>query len=228
MSKGKLIAIEGIDGSGKTTQVELLKQALASPRSVNMNVASQSQILQILSFPRYEENVYGKLIKKYLEGRFGTSGEVNPYLMALVFSGDRVLAKPQIDSWLSEGKTVIVNRYVSSSKAHLGAHVPYEKREEFINWLDELEYHTNGLPKEDFTILLTVDPKIGQQNVLSGKPDIHEKNLKHLEEAYKIYLELAKKENNWYVVDCMKDGAMKTQENIHQEIMHIIQNKLND
>lgn len=211
MKKGSLIVIDGIDGSGKTTQIELL--------------ASQGRTLQIISFPRYEDNIYGRLIKRYLEGEFGDTSEVNPYLMALAFAGDRVLAKPLIDGWLSEGKIVIANRYVSANKAHMGANLPESKREEFISWLDELEYKTNGMPKEDLTILLKVDPKIGQKNVLGKHTDIHEENLHHLEQANKIYLSLANKENNWYVVDCMEVGQMKSREEIHQAIICLLQKK---
>lgn len=213
MKKGSLIVIDGIDGSGKTTQVELLKQASGL----------QGQALQVISFPRYEDNIYGKLIKRYLEGEFGDINQVNPYLMALAFAGDRLLAKPQIDGWLSEGKIVIANRYVSASKAHMGANLPEGERSEFIKWLDELEYETNGMPKEDLTILLTVDPKIGQKNILGKHTDIHEENLQHLEQANRIYLSLAKKEDNWYVVDCMEDGQMKPREEIHQAIACLLQ-----
>lgn len=213
MKKGKLIVIEGIDGSGKTTQTELLKQTLAS----------QGQILQVISFPRYEDNIYGKLIKRYLEGEFGKA--VSPYLMALAYAGDRILAKPQIEKWLNEGKLVLVNRYISSSKAHMGANLSKDKREEFLKWLDELEYQTNQLPKEEITILLNIDPKVGQQNVKDRSPDIHEENLEHLQQAAEIYLTLAKSQDNWYIIDCIKDGKMKSKENIHQEIKQILLNE---
>ncbi len=211
MSKGRLVVIDGIDGSGKSTQIELL--------------ASQGVPLQVISFPRYEDNIYGKLIKRYLEGEFGSINEVSPYFMACVFAGDRILAKPQIEKWLSEGKLVLSNRYISSNKAHMGAKLPAEKREEFFCWLDELEYETNKLPKEDLTILLSVDPEIAQNNVANTDTDIHEESLKHLEEANDIYLSLAEKEPNWYVVDCMKDGCMRTKEDIGEDIMRILQNE---
>lgn len=216
MKKGLLIVIEGVDGSGKTTQIELLKQTLVS----------QGVPLQVISFPRYEDNVYGQLIRRYLEGEFGSMAEVDPHLIACIFAGDRFLAKPLIEKWLSEEKLVLANRYVSSSKAHLGANIS-EKREEFVKWLDELEYGTNKMPREDLTILLTVDPGIGQKNVLGRHPDLHEENLKHLEEANRIYLSLAKKEKNWYVVDCMKDGSMWTPADIHKEITRILEKNVN-
>lgn len=214
--QGKLIVIEGIDGSGKTIQVELLKAYLAS----------QGLTLQVLNFPRYQDNVYGELIKRYLQGTFGNLAQVDPYLIALAYGGDRLLAKPQIEEWLACGKLVLANRYTASSYAHLGANLPAEKRAEFFKWLDKLEYQTNKIPKEDLTILLTVDPKIGQKNVAGRKPDLNEDNLKHLIEASKIYLDLAKKESDWYIVDCMKKGEMKDKMEINQEIAEILNEKL--
>src|SRR3989344_1060715 len=212
--KGLLIVIEGIDGSGKTTQLELLKRSLAS----------RGTPCEAISFPRYGDNIYAELVARYLEGEFGSINDANPYLISLAFAGDRLLAKPQIEKWLSEGKIVLANRYVSANKAHMGAHLPEKEREEFISWLDELEYKTNGMPREDLTILLSVDPKMGQKNVAGRLSDLHEENIKHLEEASKIYLSLAKSQNSWYVIDCMKDEEMKSPEDIHQEIIVILRN----
>lgn len=219
MKKGLLVVIEGIDGAGKTTQIGLLEQHLAS----------QGRALQVevINFPRYEDNLYGALIRRYLEGEFGNINEVNPYLLALAYAGDRVLAKPMINNWLNEGKIVIANRYVSSSKAHLGANLDEEMMEEFMEWINQLEYQTNGMPKPDLNILLKVDPKIGQQNALKDhQVDIHEKSLDHEEKAAQIYFELSKKEPNWIVIDCMKDGTMKSKDAICKEIIKIISNKL--
>lgn len=211
--RGQLIVIDGIDGSGKTTQIAMLLEYLRS----------RGTPCEAISFPRYEENLYGKMVKRYLEGEFGDISQVNPYLMALAYAGDRFLAKPLIEQWLAEGKVVIANRYVSASKAHMSANLPEEKREEFINWLDKLEYETNGMPCEDLTILLNVDPKTGQKNVVvKNQTDIHEDSLRHLEEASKNYLSLAKREANWYVVDCVEDGQMKPREVVHKEIINVL------
>lgn len=217
IKKGFLLVIDGIDGSGKTTQINLLVKSFKE----------QKIPYEVISFPRYEDNLYGKLIKRYLDGEFGSMDAVNPYLMACVFAGDRLLAKPLIEKWLHEGKVVIADRYVSSSCAYMGANLPKDKREEFFKWLERLEYETNGIPKEDLTILLTVDPKVGQKNVLGKqKLDLHEENIKHLEEANRIYLSLAKKISNWYVVDCIKNGKMKSRDDIHQEIITVVYDKI--
>lgn len=225
LKKGRLIVIDGIDGSGKTTQVDLLSEYLK-----NKNIS-----FEVISFPRYEDNLYGKLIRRYLSGEFGSIQEVNPYLMALSYAGDRALAKPLIENWLSSGKLVVANRYVSSSKAHLGANLPQNQREEFMSWVDELEYQTNSIPKMDLTILLNVDPKIGQENVkgekdpldLSNKRDIHEDNLEHLSAASRIFLKLSQSEANWKVIDCGENLKMKSKDEIHKEIIHYLQNVFN-
>lgn len=213
---GKLIVIDGIDGSGKSTQIELLSKYLTEK-----NIP-----FEVINFPRYGQNLYANLVTRYLEGEFGSIHEVNPHLMALVYAGDRTLAKPLIENWLSSGKVVIANRYVSASKAHLGANLEENKREEFMAWLDRLEYQTNGMPREDLTILLSVDPKIGQENVSgSGKPDIHEQNLNHLKEAQIVYLELSKAKEDWVVVNCMEGNKMRSKEDINKDIVDILGNR---
>ena len=210
---GKLIVIDGIDGSGKTTQIELLGKYLSEK-----NIP-----YEVINFPRYGENIYADLITRYLEGEFGSINEVNPYLMALVFAGDRLLAKPLIEGWLAAGKVVIANRYVSASKAHLGANLPEDQRENFMEWVDKLEYETNSMPKPDLNILLNVDPKIGQKNAQgNNQPDIHEQDLSHLSKAAKIYLELPQVEENWQVVECMEDGKMKPKEEINKLLVEIL------
>lgn len=210
--KGHLLVIEGIDGSGKTTQTNLLSEYL-----MTKNIPHE-----VINFPRYEDNLYGKLIRRYLSGEFGEVSNVNPYLIALAYAADRALAKPQIESWLNSGKLVVANRYVSANKAHLSANLDEEKREEFMRWIDKLEYETNALPKEKLNILLNVDPNVGQKNVSGGGKDIHEDSIKHLEEAANIYLELSKAEENWKIVECMEGGKMKTPEAIHKAVVEIL------
>lgn len=214
MKKGKLIVFDGIDGSGKTTQIGLLKKYLDVQRVS----------WKAISFPQYGQNKFAIEIKKYLEGDYGPVNNVDPYEIAKLYASDRLLAKARIEKWLKEEKLVLVNRYVSANKAHMGANLDEDEREKFFAWIDHLEYELNGLPKADLTILLSVDPKVGQKNVQGGKHDIHEENLKHLEKASQIYLRLAKENANWYVVDCMKNGQMRDKEEIHQQIRKILEN----
>lgn len=217
MNKGKLLVIDGIDGAGKTTQINLLSQSLKK-----MNID-----FEVISFPQYGKNEYADKVEDYLGGKLGNLGEVDPYSIAKVYAGDRNTVKDLIKEWLRNGKLVIANRYASASKAHLGANIPQRERNDFFKWLEELEYQTNGIPKEDLTILLDIDPKSGQKNVIKkSRPDLHEYNLKHLKEARKIYLQLAKSNSNWEVVDCMENGEMKNKQLIHQLVVDILEDKL--
>lgn len=218
-SQGKLLVFEGVDGSGKTTQVDLLSKYLEE----------QKIPFEVVSFPQYGKNEYANQIYDYLSGKFGKLNEIDPHTIAKIYASDRKTVKKDLKKWLETGKLVIANRYISSSKAHLGANLDEDKRKEFIECLDRLEYMENEMPREDLTILLDIDPKIGQQNVqIEQKPDIHQDNLRHQKLAREIYLELAKSNPNWYLVDCMKNGVMRTREDIHLEILEIINKYINE
>lgn len=215
--KGKLIVIDGIDGSGKTTQINLLKTYLTDKKIP----------FEIISFPQYGKNEYTKQIKDYLEGKLGKLDEVDPYFVARLYANDRLTVRDLIKNWLDAGKLVIANRYVSASKAHLGANLPEEQRENFMEWIDQLEYQTNGMHKPDLNILLKVDPKTGQDNALKDhQVDMHEQSIEHEQKAAKIYFELSQAEENWEILDCMKNGQMKSKEAINQEIIKILKSKI--
>ncbi|MBI2011590.1 hypothetical protein HYS91_02360 [Candidatus Daviesbacteria bacterium] len=221
MNKGKFVVIDGTDGSGKGTQLNLLSKKLR-----HLKIPFKT-----IDFPRYSDNAYGKLAGRYLKGEFGGIKFVSPYLASLAFAGDRLLAKPLIDEWLNKGFLVISNRYASSNKAHMSANIEPGKRKEFMDWLDNLEYKTNKLPRPDLTIFLYVTPEIGQQNVDSKKireyledekRDILEKDLKHLQDSSEVYLYLSKTEPNWKVINCMSEGKMRSREEIHKEILKVL------
>lgn len=203
---GKLIVFEGIDGSGKTTQIQILAKLLKVKKIP----------FEIISFPQYGKNKYADRIESYLKGE----QSYDSYSIAKAYASDRKTAEEKIKNWLKEGKMVIANRYVSSSKAHLGANIDESKRNQFIKWLDELEYESNLMPKEDLTILLNADPQVAQKN--AGAHDIHEESLNHLQKANEIFLKLAQKEKNWVVIDCMQNGQMKAPEAIQSEIIRFV------
>src|SRR5580693_6594038 len=128
-NRGTLIALEGIDGSGKRTQLELLAGAFQ---------ARGLAVYQI-SFPRYE-SFYGKLVGRYLNGEFGALEAVNPHFSALLYAGDRLEAKPEMEAALGTGKFVLADRYIGSNMAHQSARMKPSDREEFLDWLKRLEY----------------------------------------------------------------------------------------
>lgn len=221
MRKGHFIVIDGADGSGKATQVRMLQRKLQMKDHPH----------HIIAFPRYTGNPYGMLIGRYLKGEFGQLDEVNTFLVSLAYAGDRFLAKPMIQGWLNDGELVIADRYASSNKAYMSAKLPRDQRQEFIDWLDDLEYNINGIPREELVIFLYLPPKQGKKLLVKRKSkdalneqnnDIHERNEKYQEESIKQYMHLAKEEN-WIVVNCLNDqGEMRTRDDIHKEIWNTI------
>lgn len=223
--KGKLIVIDGGDGSGKATQTKLLIDYLKTKKIH----------VKTFDFPRYYSSFHGKMVGRYLTGEFGDVKEVSPYLTSLAYAVDRAGAKEEMDEWLKKGGLIITNRYTTTSMAYMSAKLEKgQKREEFIEWLDELEYRTHRVPREDLVIYLDLPPFIGQKLVeqkagrgyMNGqKKDIHERNLEYLEEVEKVYLDLIKEKKNWVVVNCVKNGEIKTKEEIHQEILQVLKEK---
>jgi dTMP kinase len=223
-TRGKLIAIEGIDGSGKRTQLDLLAQALEARGVSTFRI----------SFPRYE-SFFGLLVSAYLNGEFGSLQGVDPHFSALLYAGDRLEARPQIESALSAGKIVLADRYIGSNMAHQSARVPPEKREEFLAWLKRLEYAVYGLPAEDLVIYLRVP--VAEAHRLVGlksaraytslKRDIQEADITHLEQTAIIYDRLAT-EANWQRIDCINTttGALYSPEEIHQAVLRRMESRI--
>lgn len=221
--RGKLIVIDGGDGSGKTTQSELLSKYL---------IERQMKV-KLFDFPRYYSSFHGKVVGRFLAGEFGGVNDVSPYLASLAYALDRAAAKPEMDEWLRGGGTIICNRYATSNMAHQGARLPEDKRKEFLDWIDELEYKVHKIPREDIVIYLHVEWKVGMELTkkkgirayLGGKNDILESDENHRAESEAMYLSLAKKRNNWVVIECVVDGVMLTKEMIHEKVLTTLRNK---
>lgn len=220
--RGKFIAIEGIDGSGKRTQLELLARALES-RGI-----STAQ----LSFPRYESS-FGKLVAQYLNGEFGPLSAVDAHLSALLYAGDRFEAKQELEAALSSGKTLLADRYIASNLAHQTARVAPQEREKFIQWLKNLEYGLYGLPPEDLVLYLRLPiteahKLIGMKkarNYTNLQRDLQEADQKHLEQAAEVYDRLAK-EPNWVTIECSAGGTLFAPETIHAAVMTAVSNRV--
>ena len=219
--QGKLIVIEGSDGSGKTTQVELLRSYLEKHNRPHI----------LFDFPRYSDSFHAKIVAKYLSGEFGEATSVNPYLASLAYALDRMGAREDIYYALNDGKIILTNRYVPSNKAHQGAKLPTKKRKGFFEWLDELEYKVNKVPREDVVIFLYVPTKVSfelakkrERSFTNGKPDGHESNQKYQQEVEKTYLQLSKGKD-WVKINCVEDDNLRTKEDIHQEILKVLKKK---
>lgn len=222
-SRGSLIAIEGIDGSGKHTQAEMLGRAFATRGVPWVPV----------SFPRYE-TPFGKLIASFLNGDFGKLEAVDPHLSALLYAGNRFEAKSELEAALTAGKTILADRYVASNLAHQTARVAPERRKEFIDWLRQLEYGTYGLPVEDLVIYLRLGAIEAQRLVGKKAPrdytslghDIQESDLTHLEKAAMVFDKLAT-DPTWVVIECFDAGVgkLKSIEEIHKAVLAAVDSR---
>lgn len=223
-SRGKLIAIEGIDGSGKRTQVELLTQSLRA----------RGHSVYATGFPQYD-STFGKMIGQFLNGEFGPLESVNPHFTALLYAGDRCEAKTKLEAALSNGQIVLADRYIGSNLAHQTARVAREKRAAFVEWIERLEYGIYGLPREDLVLYLRVPPVeaqklVGQKSArsyTSAKKDLQEASLRHLEEAAEIYDELSRR-SHWARIECFDAtrGTMRAPEQIASDVLTAVEGVL--
>lgn len=218
--KGKLIVIEGGDGSGKTVQSKRLVEYFKKKgRPVNY-----------IEFPRYEKSFYGNVVARFLSGEFGKLDEVSPYLAAIVYALDRLDARQTLVSWIEKGNIVVANRYVPSNMAHQTAKLVPAEQEKFIAWIEEMEYAVNKLPKPDLVIYLHVPWNIGKELTLKqdiknkyiGKEDIAEKNSDHRIRTEAVYRMLAKKNKGWVRVNCVENGSLLSEEVIHEKVASIL------
>ncbi len=218
---GKFIVIDGTDGSGKGTQTNKLVEKLKAEKFH----------VEIADFPQYGQKS-AALVEEYLNGNYGTAKEVGPYRASIFYACDRYAASFQLKKWLEEKKIIISNRYVSSNMGHQGGKIQdTTERDKFLEWVEDLEYNIFKIPKPDINILLYMPPAIGQQLVdkkghrdyVNGKKrDIHEADIKHLEEAAEAYQYIARK-FNWIIIDCAPNNELRTIEQIHHELWQKVQ-----
>jgi len=204
----RFIVIEGIDGSGKSTQIKFLLKYLER----------RNLLYQYLHFPRTEVPVYGELIARFLRGDFGELEGVHPYLVALIYAGDRNDAKGLINGWLRDNNYVIADRYVNSNIAFQCAKLEDPKaRMELRNWILHLEYDYHQIPQPDINLFLDVpfdftEKKLAisrtgdDRRYLNGQKDIHEQNLEFQRRVREVYLEITEFDPKFVRIDC-SNGA---------------------
>jgi dTMP kinase len=221
----RFMVIEGLDGSGKSTQIERLLQYL-----------DQEGIRhQYLHFPMTEQGYYGDLIARFLRGDLGPLESVHPYLVALIYAGNRNDAGEMIASWLAEGVTVVADRYVISNIAFQCAKLQTAKeREALKNWILEFEYTYHKIPRPDINIFLDVPFQFTRQKLhgerrgmdrdyLNGKADIHEQDLDFQMKVRQVYLELSLSEPALQVINCSDGrGEMLSPDEIFISIQHLL------
>lgn len=220
------IVIEGLDGAGKSTQLNNIIKWFGERGTRSESV----------HFPRFDAPVYGELIAKFLRGELGKLDEVNPYLVALIYAGDRAEAAGMINGWLSDGKAVVLDRYVYSNIAFQCAKChTREESDKLREWILELEYVHNKIPRPDLSIFLDVPDSFTKKKLeetrcgddrkyLNGKKDIHESSLSFQERVREVYLQQAEKDGNFKVIDCCdNNGDMLPPEDIFIKIKEEIE-----
>lgn len=211
---GKLIVIEGTDGSGKSTQFRLLTDRLES----------EQMKFQKLVFPQYSEPS-SALIRMYLGGEFGKSpSDVNAYAASAFYSVDRYASYRKVwGKWYEEGGLVVSDRYTTSNAVHQASKEPEDKREDFLNWLYDFEYDKLGLPRPDLVIYLDVPTDFTEkmlrhrESETNTHADIHEQDMQYLATCRRMG-RAAAEHYGWTVIRCVRDGAMRSMEDIHEEI----------
>lgn len=211
---GKLIVIEGTDGSGKSTQFRRLTEHL-----------SEDQYnFKTLVFPQYSEPS-SALIRMYLGGEFGSKPtDVNAYAASAFYAVDRYASyKKDWGQWYEKGGLIVSDRYTTSNAVHQASKVQGEEQAEYLKWLYEFEYDRLELPRPDLTIYLDVPTEYTEKLLRSREEktntqaDIHEQDMQYLATCRETG-KAAANYYGWTVISCVKDGTMRSIEDIHQEI----------
>lgn len=210
---GKVIVIDGLDGSGKQTQTTLLRQRLAN----------EGKNVRAISFPDYSQPS-SALVKQYLAGDFGQADEVSAYAASSFYAVDRYASYRQFwkNDYLS-GYTILADRYTTSNLVHQMSKLPREQWDDFAKWLDDFEYNKLGLPRPDRVIYLDMHPNVSKQ-LLSmryhgdeSKKDIHEANLAYMERC-RVCALYAAEHFHWQLVHCSDEKAAFSIETIAEQV----------
>ncbi|MBQ3217034.1 MAG: deoxynucleoside kinase [Oscillospiraceae bacterium] len=219
---GKLIVFEGTDGSGKSTQFALLTKRLKA-----MNIDFRT-----IEFPQYSQPS-SSLIRMYLGGEFGTRPtDVNAYAASTFYAVDRYASYRKVwRDYYRSGGLILSDRYTTSNAVHQASKEPARSREEFFRWLYEFEYKYMELPKPDLVIYLDVTTELtskmlrSREQATNTHADIHEQNMDYLRLCRNTGLQAAAY-YGWTVINCEKDGKMRSIEDIHNEIFALVQSCL--
>lgn len=224
LKRGKLIVLEGLDGSGKKTQIDILERKLLQ----------EGFAVSKIDFPAYHQTFFGKLVAAYLRGEFGGK-DLDPYLTSLLYAGDRFELKDKISQWLQDGRVVLANRYILSNLAFQGAKIRRERaRHKFLNFCRQLEYQVYKMPKENLIIFLDLPPEISRGlvwkkgvrkylDLKKPKLDVHEKDLPFLQNVRTVYLNLGRNISHFVTVSCVEDEKLLSKEEISERVFKIVQ-----
>ncbi len=213
----RLVAIEGIDGSGKGTQAKLLCDSI---RGLGRSCG-------LISFPRYDATTFGRTIGCYLNGEFGDLASAGPHFAALLYAGDRCESLPLIRSEMAAHDVVVFDRYVPSNLAHQAAKLDEPQRAAFIAWVEAIEYGVYGLPRADAVVYLDIPIATAQQliarknrrNYTSKAADLHEADAAYLARTAQVYQSLAATNGSWLQIAVCEGDRLRRPEEIQRTIV---------
>ncbi|MEQ8636945.1 thymidylate kinase [Gimesia maris] len=211
-----IIAIEGIDGSGKGTQAARL----------HARCQAEGIKTSLIGFPRYDQTLFGKSIGDFLNGRFGELDEVNPFLASLLYAGDRFESRSHILNTIEISDVVIFDRYIPSNVAHQGAKLSGVERSEFIEWIEQIEYAIYKMPRLNLAILLDLPADYAQKLIAEKQArsytekvaDLQEADQTYLANVREVYLQLAEENQHWQKIQCLQKETLRSIEEISDEI----------
>jgi dTMP kinase len=218
------IVLEGVDGCGKSTQIANLQQMFTE----------KGVACEYIHFPRFDAPYFGDLIARFLRGELGSVEAVDPYIVAMLYAGDRRDAATLINGWLEQGKVVICDRYVYSNIGYQCAKLhTEEEREKLREWILSLEFDYFAIPRPDVSLFLDVpfaftERKLSEvrtgddRDYLNGAKDIHEQSLDLQQAVRRVYIDAAEKDADMHVVDCSENGAMASPDMIFARIKSIV------
>ncbi|MDP2736143.1 MAG: thymidylate kinase [bacterium] len=219
--KGKFIVFEGIDGSGKSTQLELLALRVQRERP--------GAAILTFDFPQYQKKSAG-MVEEYLSGKYGLQSDVNPYAASVFYAIDRYDISFKLNESLRRENILLSDRYVGSNIGHQGGKIrDAKKREAYFDWLYELEYGIFKVPKPTVSLILNVPPRVARElcnnreRRKKKKEDIHERDLAHLTHASKAYLHAAKAfPKDFKMVECVEGKRLLSRQEVHEKVWDIV------
>jgi len=219
-----LVVFEGIDGSGKGTHAARLRE--------RMEAAGIS--CGLISFPRYQSTFFGSRIGEFLNGDFGALSDLDPFLISLLYAGDRMESQTRLQELRNEHAAVILDRYVPSNIAHQSARRTGAARETLRQWIEQIEYRIFELPQPDLVILLDIPVEFSQELIRRKQQrsytervtDLQESDPAYLQEVRNVYLQLAATQPNWITVPVVSQSSLRSLEELQNEIWQMVRSSL--
>ena len=223
MGKSKLIVVDGGANIGKATQADMLMNRLIN----------EGYKVGKMDFPRYNQNTIGHFINEFIDSDNAALATLPPKCFAILFAADRYESKKQIEEWIAEGRVIIFDRYVSASMLHQGSKIAdIDAREEFLRWVEHVEYEIFGMPRPDLTVYLDVPPN--ESDKLLGY--VEEVGVKVVNDESKAKIDQAKVSDcakylaainhNWVTVPCLEGGELRNRDAIHEEVYTAVKSKV--